>query len=814
MVLGIAALVAVNSFSSALERSVAEQSKTLLGADLSIESRQPFSIEAEQLFKTIGAEQSRQISFSSMAYFPKSGATRLVQVRAIEGRFPYYGSLETEPPAARAGFQGAVALVDAGLMLQFDARVGDSVRIGAGEFRIAGSLKKIPGESLALSLISPRIYIPMAHLDGTQLIQRGSVVRYKVFFKLSPKTDIDRLVQDLAPRLSRLRLEPDTVNRRRAALGRSIDNLTRFLNLVGFIAALLAGIGVASGIHLYAREKVTTVAILRFLGARPRESLAAFSLQAIAMGLVGSILGILAGTLLHRLVPLGLKDFLPVDPGFSLSPGGVLLGAGIGLGLALLFALLPLVSLRRVSPLLCLRSAYEANNTSRDPLRWSIHLAIGAIVTGFAFAHSQYWLHGIAFTAGIATVFGFLALGASGLTYMVRRFLPSSFPYLWRQGVSNLHRPNNQTLALMLSIGLGTFLIMTLYLTQKMLVEQVSLTGGGSDPNLVLFDVQADQREALGTLLREYGAGSYQELPVVTMRLSAVKGKNVEEIRGDPNSRISRWALRREYRSTYRAHLAATETLVAGEWRPRNDPASDFIPVSLEKGIAETLGVTLGDRLSFDVQGVSIPTVVSSIREVDWQRIQPNFFVVFPAGALEQAPQFYVFTARISSSERSASLQRVVAVRFPNVSAIDLSLILSTVDAVLSKVSSAIRFLALFTILTGLVVLAGAVLGSRSQRLRESVLLRILGASRAQILAITAIEYLFAGSLAALTGTILAAIASWGLTYYFFSAVSVPPLMPAFFAVLWVSLITIVAGLFGCWGIFSRPTLETLRADL
>lgn len=815
MVLGVAALVAVNSFSKALGRAVNEQSKALLGADLSIEGRQPFSTEAESLIAAIGGEQSRQVSFSSMAYFPKSGSMRLVQVRALQGRFPYYGAFETEPPGAAEKFQSTPeALVDRGLMLQFGARVGDSIRLGAGEFRIAGNLKKIPGESLALTLISPRVYIPMAFLDRTQLLQRGSIARYKVFFKLKPGADVERLVRDIAPKLSRLRLEADTVNKRKAAIGRPIDNLTRFLNLVGFIAALLAAVGVASGIHVYSREKISTIAILRCLGARPGETVAVFSLQAIAMGLVGSVLAIWLATLLQSLLPLALKDFIPLNLALSLSPGGVLLGAGIGLGLALLFAFLPLVSLRRISPLLCLRSAYEPGEAGKDPLRSLIYLAIAASVTGFAILQTRSLLYGFAFAAGIAAVFALLALGAEALTFTIKRFLPVSAPYVWRQALANLYRPNNQTLALMLSLGLGTFLIMTLYVSQKMLLNELALTGGGSDPNLILFDVQRDQKEDLARLLRERGVASYQEAPVVTMRLAAVKGKKIEEIRKDPDSRVAGWALRREYRSTYRAFLTDTEKVVLGKWRGRTDGASDIVPISLEKSIAESLGVTVGDRVTFDVQGVPVSTVVGSIREVEWHRVRPNFFVVFPAGVLEEAPQFFVFAARVASSEVSASLQRAVAQRFPNVSAIDLSLVLGTLDAFLNKVTVAIRFMALFTILTGLVVLAGAVLSNRSQTLRESVLLRILGASRKQIIAVTAVEYLFAGSLAAVTGVILAVIAGWGLTYYFFAAVAVPPLAGIFSAVLSVSALAVLAGLLGTWGMFKRPALETLRADV
>ena len=221
VVIGIASLVAALSFRDNLASSIQEQSKTLLGADLEISGREPFSLEAEALFASLGGDQSRQIAFSSMAYFPESGTSRLVQVRAITGRFPYYGALETEPASARAEFEtAAAALVDENVMLQFNAGVGSRLRIGDQEFRIAGKLKKIPGETLAFSLISPRVYIPLAYLDRSPLLQKGSLVRYRVYFKFDGRVDVDPLVQRIAPQLEQLRLQSDTVKTRAAVIDR------------------------------------------------------------------------------------------------------------------------------------------------------------------------------------------------------------------------------------------------------------------------------------------------------------------------------------------------------------------------------------------------------------------------------------------------------------------------------------------------------------------------------------------------------------------------------------------------------------------
>jgi putative ABC transport system permease protein len=698
-------------------------------------------------------------------------------------------------------------------MLQFNAKVGDRLKIGDQEFRIAGKLRKIPGETLAFSLISPRVYIPMAYLDRTQLIQRGSLVRYRVYFRLDPQADVDQLVQRLSPELQRLQLQADTVSRRTAAISAVIENLSRYLRLAVFVAVLLAGVGVGSGVHVYVKEKTPSVAMLRCLGANPSETLIVYLIQVLILTLSGSIAGAILGTSLSFLLPAALKDFLPVQAVQALAPAGIVAGLLVGLGTALLFSLIPLLPLRKISPLLALRFSYETDQRSKDPMLWLVFLAILGAVAAFAVTTTASWFFGLWFTAGVVFVFGLLAAMARGLALLMSKMAPRLLSFPWRQGLANLHRPNNQTAAVMLAIGLGTFLLVTLYNARSALVSEVMQRSGKGEPNLVLFDVQQEQRRGVAELIRSFNVSLYNEVPVVTMRLSAVKGKSVETIRADPTSRIPAWALRREYRSTYRSRLAGTEKIVGGIWQGKADGDSQPIPVSLEKGIAETLRVEVGDSLEFEIQGVPVRTRVASLREVDWQRVQPNFFVVFPEGVLENAPQFYAVVARADSTAASASLQRAVVERFPNVSVIDLNLILNTLDAILDRVSEAIRVVALFTILTGCAVLASAVLSSRSQRVRESILLRTLGAPRGQIITSVIAEYLFLGLISAGTGALLSSVAGWALAFYFFktsAAISIGAILsvPAL-----VTALTVIAGVLGCWGIFQRSALETLRAE-
>ena len=814
IVLGVAALVAINSFSQSMEKAINEQSKALLGADLAIDSRQALSQEAEALLDSLGGQQSREVRFSSMVYFPKSRGTRLVQVRALDGDFPFYGVLSTSPPGAAVGFrEGPLALVDERLMLQFEAEVGETLKVGATTFEIAGKLQSIPGEALVFSFVSPRIFIPKSFLYQTRLIRVGSRVTYRTYFKFSPGTDVGELIANIQPDLERLRLRSTTAEDRRASLGRSTMNLSRFLSLAAFIALLLGGIGVAATVHLHVKRKLATVATLRCLGATSRQTFHIYVVQTLAMGLIGSTLGALLGLSIQYVLPVVLADLLPLKIPIIVSWSAVFQGVVIGTMTGLVFALLSLSSVRKVSPLTVLRVSYEREGPRpRDPLRWFLFALLLAAIVVFAVIQTERWSHALAFVGPLVAVFLLLAAVAKLITVLVKRYFPHSWSYVWRQGLANLHRPNNQTVVLMLALGLGVFLISTLLLIQSSLQQQVVLAAGQDKPNMVLFDIQTDQKKEVIEILHSFRFPVMQEVPIVTMRLSSVKGRPVEDMGNDSESRIPDWALLREYRSTYREDLIDSEELVEGSWQSRSDPLSNPVAISLEEGIAKSLRVSLGNRMVFDVQGVPVETSVESIRRVDWRRFQTNFFVVFPAGILEEAPQFHVVLTRVDSPKRSAELQRAILQRFPNISAVDVTLILDTVDQVLSKIAFAIRFMALFSILTALVVLVGMLVSNRYQRARESVLLRTLGASRRQINQIMSIEYLFLGTFAALTGVTAAIVSSFGLTHFVFEADLVLNWLPLFLVSLTVIILTLVVGMFNSRGLCNRPPLEVLRA--
>jgi putative ABC transport system permease protein len=811
IVLGIAALVAINSFNRNLRKDIDEQAKELLGADLVISGSKPLPDSLISLVATVPAQQARECSFASMVYFPKAKGTRLVQVRALGGDFPFYGQIETLPAGAARSFQQqAAALVDNTLMLQFAASVGDSVIVGKLRFPIAGSLQQVPGQSGIVGTVAAPVYVPIALLDSTGLVQKGSRLSYRYYFRFAENTDVESLLEKWERSIDDAGFNVETVESRKRSLGRAFENLNRFLNLVAFVALLLGCVGVASAVHVYVAEKIPLVAILRCMGATGREAFLIYLLQILLMGFIGAILGTSLGAALQSLLPVVFKNFLPVEVSTRLIPEVLLGGMAAGVLIALLFALPPLLRVRNVSPLRTLRSSYEGDNNKWDWAVLLVYALTALFIAGFARLQVRSWIEAALFMVGVAVAIVLLAATAYLLMWLLRKFASFSLPYVWRQGFANLYRPNNQTLVLVLSIGLGTTLIATLFFIQDLLLSQVQFAGRENQPNMVLFDIQSSQRNDVNRLAQQFNLPILQQVPIVTMRVVGVNGKSVQAIKADSTSKIASWSLDREYRVTYRDSLIDSERDAGGKWRGR---AGDTIFISFDEPYANRMGVGIGDRITFDVQGKTVETVIGHLRKVDFSRVQTNFVVLFPVGVLENAPQFHVLVTRVPDEKVSARFQQALVQQFPTVSVVDLGLILKTVDEVLDQVSFAIRFMAMFSILTGLLVLAGSVIISRYQRMKESVLLRTLGAVRRQILQINAVEYLSIGLIASLAGVLLALAAAWAMSYFSFEIIFAPKLFLPLATVVSITGLTLLIGLWNSRAVINRPPLEVLRSE-
>ncbi len=815
IVLGIAALVAIYSLGDNLRSNIDDQAASLLGADLEVSGNKALTGKDKAFIDSLGIKRSEERSFASMILFPKNGGNRLAQVKALQGDFPYYGELETVPAAAGKAFRSKKeALVDQTLMLQYEAKVGDSIKVGEVTFAIAGILKKAPGQTGFTSSVAPSVYIPMQYLTQTGLMQKGSRIAYRNYINFSKETDVTKLIEQIKPRIEAANLDYKTVQTQKEDTGRSFQDLTRFLALVGFVALLLGCIGVASAIHIYIREKLNSIAILRCLGVRGSQAFLIYLIQIAGIGLIGSILGALLGTGIQQFLPYVIKDFLPFELTTGISWSAVGQGIGIGLIISILFALPPLVGIRKISPLNVLRGSLEPSKLEKDPLTWAIYVVIILFVFGFSMLQTKRVIEAVTFTGGILAAFLILTAMANLLMWLVRRFFPTSWSYLWRQGLANLYRPNNQTIILIVAIGLGTNFICTLFFTQNILLKRVQLSSSGNKPNIVLFDIQTSQKEGVLAIAKQRGLTVNQMVPIVNMRLEEVNGLNATDALKDTTNGDAARIFGREYRVTFRDTLTSSEKITAGKWQGTYTNTSAGIPISLEKGFAERNKIQLGDTMTFNVQGSIMTTVVGSLRDVNWGEVQTNFLVVFPKGVLEDAPQFHVMMTHVPSPQVSAQFQQALVQSYPNVSIIDLALVLRVIDDLFEKIGFVIRFMAGFSILTGLIVLISSVLISKYQRLQESVLLRTLGASRSQIFAITSLEYMFLGSLAAATGILIALISSWALAKFSFETEFTPELLPVVLLFAFVSMLTVFIGLINSRGLLSRPPLEVLRQDV
>ena len=811
IVLGIAAVVAIQLFSSNLTDNIQRQSKTLMGADFKIDSKQIPSKRAQAIIDSL-QPAAHEVNFVSMAVFPKQGNTKLVAVRGLEGDFPFYGKLETQPPAVAANYQKmGGALVDATLMLQFDVKPGDSIKIGELTFPIAAALKSIPGSSAFSSAVAPAVVIPYRFVEATALLQFGSRMEYQYFYKVADTLDLKRLEAKVGLELEMENADLDTHTSATERLGRRYDNVGKFLNLAAFIALLLGCIGIASSVHIYIKEKRSAIAILKCMGASGLQSFSIFLIQIAGIGILGGLIGSSIGVGIQAMFPYLLQEFLPFTLEVTISAKPIVIGLLLGLFMSVLFALLPLLRTLYVSPLDVLR---VDERTFQVPL--NIRVLIFGTILSCLYLFSLWLiadaLYGLVFVVSAIIVFAILAGVAIGFIRAVKRFFPKHWSFTARQSLLNLFRTNNQTIVLIVAIGLGTFLISTLYFTKDILLAKTAVVHTSEKANVVVFDIQPAQRDSVVERISDSGFPVLNNMPVVTMRMHSLKGISANKLRQDSTSQVRRWILNHEFRTTYRDELTPFEEVREGAWVSEHK-AGDAIVISISEHLALDADLDVGDPVVFNVQGVLMETTVGSIRQIDWTQMQLNFSVVFPKGVLEQAPQFHVLSTHVPDEASAATLQRALVSQFPNVTIVDLRQVFTVVEDILDQVSWVINFMAFFSIFTGVIVLIGSVRTSKYQRIKESVLLRTLGAKNKQILRIIAFEYVFLGLLGSLVGILLALVGSLGLALFVFKEPFIPSLVPFLVFLPGITLLVLAIGLSNIQTVLRSSPLEVLRRD-
>jgi putative ABC transport system permease protein len=811
LISGIAAVVALDSLNYSLQNDIDANAQQLIGADLVVNGDKKFSPELLKVFDSSRLEQASSTDMASMVYVLKNGQSRLIRLVSFEGPFPFYGEIKTVPADAYEKVKtGNYAMMDETLGKQYDLKPGDSIKIGNSKFAVSGFVNEIPGGGGILATFTPSVYISMNNLGPTGLIQFGSRVNYRKYFKISDQTKVESITNALKPRLKEEGYNSETVETRKEGLGKGFLSVYQFFTLLAFIALILGCIGVASAVHIYAREKRQEVAILRCLGSTGWQGFSIFFVQIFVLGIISSVIGSVIGIGIQQFLPTLLKGIIPFEISFTFSWKALVLGIVLGSVVSILFSMLPLVSVRFVPPLTVLRSETTVEKVF-PKMKITALVLIALFPILYAALQTKSWVTGLLFFAGLAVALGCLTLVAMLLLYLVRKFFPVNAGFILRHSLSNLYRPNNQTRVLLVTIGLGAFVISTLNIVEQSMLSQVEFAGQENQSNTIMFDIQRDQRDGVVELMKNSDLKINQVVPIVTCRLSEVMGRSVAELQKDTTDNIPNWALTREYRVTYRDSLTHSEELLKGEIQSLKS-GKDSVYISLSEGMDENLGVAIGDSLLFDIQGVPLKAIVGGIRKVEWPKDPPNFIVIFPTGVLEDAPQTFVTATRVDETNAKAFQQEMV-MQFPNVSIIDLRLVLFTINQLFDKLGVVVRFLALFCLVTGLIVLAGAVANSKYIRIKENVLLRTLGARTRQITFITLIEYAWLGLFSTLTGLLLSLGSGYLLTTFFFEMT---------FSFQWSELLIIATGvigltmLIGWWNsreVISTPPLQILRKE-
>lgn len=785
LAIGVAAVVAVAGFCEGLERGVRGEARALLAADLVVRGQRPVPDELKAAVDARpGARRTDVLEMLTLVAKPPEGGgpdagavrSQLVELKSLDGEYPFYGDLELEPPRPIAELLDAEsAVVAPELLSRLSVEPGGEIRIGGESFRVAATVLAEPDRIAGAFNMGPRVFVSAAGLERAGLEQYGSRIRYRTLVALSPEEAgrADEVAEELAGHLAadrRHRIE--TSGDAQPALRRGLRRMERYLGLAALLSLLIGGVGVAQTVRAWLAGRMDAIAVLKCLGYRPREVLGLYLGQAVALGLSASVLGIGLGVAVQGIAARLLAGVLPVEHLELWQPEAMLRGLVLGIGVGVLFSLPPLMSARRVPPIRVLRRDAEAIPASR----WTAALVALALLAGvFALAvwQSGSLDLGARFAASVVAVTAVLAGAAYGLTRLASR--PRRFTRLWvRQGFAALSRPGASTVGATVALGLGVLVILTMYLVERRLSAQFDQEVPQDAPSAFLIDIQPDQWRGVQDLLEAEGALAVDSAPVVMARFTSIDGTPIEELverrpsaerrdeesgRDDRDRRRGgggRWALRREQRLAYFDELPGDNVVVKGElW---SKPGVD--EVSVEEEYAEDIGVEVGSTLVLDIQGVPLELEVTSIRTVDWSSFGINFYMVVEPGVLDEAPQYRIAAVRLPEGAEQ-TLQDGLAYDFPNVTVIRIRDVLERITGILRQLGLGVRLLGALTVLAGLAILAGAVSAGSLRRGAEVALMKTLGMTRRQVVAGFAAEYALVGLVAGVIGSAGAGVLAW-----------------------------------------------------
>lgn len=785
--LGVGSIAAMRSVIQSVRGALEHQARGLTAADVIIQGTRAFDEASTRAIEGRLAAHHVQ-GVTDIVETPtmvrpadeRKAVARMVELQAVEADYPFYGevTLEDGRPYKHALMRNRGVIARPELLAQLGLVVGDRIIIGRETFEIRAVLNGEPGRRMGIFSLGPRVLMDAADLPATGLLAFGSRARFQRLVKL-PEPEIEPLVKDvraaLRGSLVTVRSYRDTQDR----VGRELQTAENYLGLVGYVMVILGGIGVWSVTRVFMQQKLQNIAVLKCLGASVWQVLGVYVAQMLLLAAAGSVLGLVLAVGLLRAVPQDLvAQWGHVDYGLTWAAG--LQAFGVGVLVSLLFALVPLLEIRHVRPLLLLRDDVPeasvlppagASAIARwrplarlglDWLQVTVGLAVTAALVALAAWQAGSWRIGAIVSGGfLATALVLSLLGA----VLVRLVAPLRrvrwFPL--RHAVNGFGRPGHQTRVILLAVGLGSFFIIGIRSLELNLLREFTVALRPDAPDLFLIDVQQDQEPGVRKFLEGIGSDPSPRLvPVLRARVTGVKGR---ELNLDSVDAVrERGSLSREFVITFRDRLQANERLVDGAfWR---GGAGTPAEVSIERGLRDNVGLQLGDHVRFDILGRPVEAVITSVRDVDWSDSRAGgFMFVFRPDVLAQAPHAYMGILRGPAAPAArARLQRDLVEQFPNVSVIDVREVLIAVEAVVANVRLAVSVVGGVALLSGLLILIGAVAMTKFQRLREVALLKTLGASSRIIAAMLVIEYGLLGVLAGAVGALAAVALSWTIS--------------------------------------------------
>ncbi|NKE72210.1 ABC transporter permease [Candidatus Manganitrophus noduliformans] len=836
--LGVGSIVAVGIIAANLEEMTFHEARNLLTADLEARLRQPLSPEGEAALADLTGQGIRLVRITEMIGMaatdpssqdaPQGYQSQLVELKAVEPGYPFYGRFAVDPPTSDPFQDPEAAWVQEGLLIRLGLQVGDRLKLGEAAFTIKGVIRREPDRAVGTFTLGPRVMLSQEGLARTKLVQTGSRINRRILFQTPEPWNADSLKTELEERWASESVRLKTYRESQPRLGRFLENFTTYLGLVGLITLMIGGIAVASNIHAFLTERIGTIAILKSLGSPAFSVLLIYLLLAAFLGAVGSLLGVGLGVAMYQSLLGLLTRFLPPGFAFEMSFLPIFRGVAMGVGTTILFSLWPLQKVWRIAPSRVFRQ--EVEDSFGEPGRGreaigenskrffsffsSRSFALGLLIVlgwaGLSIWQAGSWRLGSWVIGGVASAV-VLLLGATWGALRLIRIFGRPRPLIFRYGIGNLTRPGRQIMTVVLSIGIGVLILLTLLQVEKNLLANLQQNIPDDAPSLFFIDLQPDQKEPFEKIMAKWDLKKPVELtPLVRSRLFDLNGQKVSEIQVE--ERPDGWYFTREYVLTYQQGLPKHNTIRKGEWWEGGNPNGAVARISAEAEAARHLGIGIGSKVTFDIQGVPIEGEVTSIRDVDWGSLSTNFFFIFEPGALDGAPITYVATATTTPAE-DLPIQNAVIRAFPNVTVIHLREILETIAGILREITRTVRFMALFGFAVGLIVLSGAIAATRARRLHEMTLFKTLGATRPTLLAIMAVEYGLLGLLAAAVGGLLSIGLSWGIVHFFldlpwrFDGVS---LLQGVIATL---LLTLLTGFLMTYRILGQKPLAILRAE-